>query len=162
MNPNLNALHPYPFQRLSQLLADAKPENNRAPIALSLGEPRHAAPEFIINHLKDTDLLSQSLGTYPVTRGIPDLRQAIAAWANRRYHLTTSCLDPETHLLPVNGTREALFSFARAVIDTTRGTRKPLVLMPNPFYQIYEGACILAGAEPEFLSCTNSTVCRFG
>ncbi|MDK1022958.1 MAG: succinyldiaminopimelate transaminase [Gammaproteobacteria bacterium] len=157
MNPNLNALHRYPFQRLDQLLANLEPEKNQDPIPLSLGEPRHRAPEFIINRLKDTDLIAQSLGTYPVTRGIPELRQAITEWANKRYDLAASSLDPESHLLPVNGTREALFSFAQATIDVTRGNKMPLVLMPNPFYQIYEGACILAGAHPVFLPCTTST-----
>jgi N-succinyldiaminopimelate aminotransferase len=157
MNPYLDALHPYPFQRLNLLLASQTPETNQDPIPLSLGEPRHAAPEFIVDRLKDSAFITQSVGTYPVTRGIPELRQAIAAWANWRYNLTVSCLDPEIHLLPVNGTREALFSFAQAVIDTTRVTRIPQVLMPNPFYQIYEGACLIAGAEPVFLPCTVAT-----
>lgn len=157
MNPNLNALNPYPFQRLNQLLANLKPEKNLNSIPLSLGEPRHRAPEFIVNQLKDADFIAQSLGSYPVTRGIPELRQAIAEWTIERYDLTASSLDPEIHLLPVNGTREALFSFAQATIDATNGNKLPLVLMPNPFYQIYEGACILAGAQPVFLPCIPST-----
>jgi N-succinyldiaminopimelate aminotransferase len=153
MNPHLKALYPYPFQRLTQLLENMEPETSEPRIRLSLGEPCHAPPEFIVNRLQESDSITRSLGTYPVTRGIPELRQAIATWANRRYDLTASRLDPEMHLLPVNGTREALFSFAQAVIDPTGENRKPLVLMPNPFYQIYEGACLLAGAEPVYLPC---------
>ncbi|WP_303784826.1 succinyldiaminopimelate transaminase [Azovibrio restrictus] len=144
MNPHLARLQPYPFEKLRTLFADVTPNPAFKEIKLSIGEPQHATPPFIMEtlagHLK-------GLANYPTTLGIPALRQAIAAWAKRRYDLE---LDPETEILPVNGSREALFSFAQAVIDGSRPT--PLVVSPNPFYQIYEGAAYLAGAEPRFLN----------
>ncbi len=147
MNPDLDRLQPYPFERLSQLFAGstAAPLNQ---IALSIGEPRHATPGFIteevITHL-------HGLSSYPLTRGSDDLRAAIAAWLTTRFHLPPGSVDPATMVLPVNGTREALFAIAQALVDRTRD---PLVAMPNPFYQIYEGAALLAGAEPYFLNTT--------
>ncbi len=120
-------------------------------IAWSIGEPRHAPPDFV------ADILNASLselGRYPPTRGTEALRAAIAAWATRRYGLADTQLDPEQHILPVSGTREALFAFAQCVLDAGR---QPLVLMPNPFYQIYEGAALLAGAEPCYLDTTTAT-----
>jgi len=144
VNPHLARLQPYPFEKLRTLFADVTPNPAFKEIKLSIGEPQHATPPFIMEtlagHLK-------GLANYPTTLGIPALRQAIAAWAKRRYDLE---LDPETEILPVNGSREALFSFAQAVIDGSRPT--PLVVSPNPFYQIYEGAAYLAGAEPRFLN----------
>jgi N-succinyldiaminopimelate aminotransferase len=148
MNPDLNLLHPYPFEKLANLFADVTPAN-KPHIALSIGEPQHPAPAFIQDILRaNTDLLSR----YPSTIGIPELRQAIGAWLQRRYGLKH--INGERHTLPVNGTREALFAFAQAVVDRRQ---QPLVLMPNPFYQIYEGAALLAGAEPRYLPCTESS-----
>lgn len=147
MNSELAKLHPYPFEKLAQLKAGCQPPSNLPHIALSIGEPKHPTPGFIteavIEHL-------HGLSNYPTTAGTIELRQAIAVWLDKRFELD-SHIDAAQHILPVNGTREALFAFAQAVVD--RDT-KPLIVMPNPFYQIYEGAAILAGAEPYFLNCT--------
>lgn len=145
MDPNLATLQPYPFQKLSALLAGLKPDAALRPISLSIGEPKHATPQFI------RDVLIEQLGglsSYPATAGGEPLRKAIAAWIERRYRIEK--IDPATQVLPVNGSREALFAFAQAVID--RSQERPAVVAPNPFYQIYEGAIILAGAEPHFLN----------
>ncbi len=145
MDPNLATLQPYPFQKLSALLAGLKPDAALRPISLSIGEPKHATPQFI------RDGLIEQLGglsSYPATAGGEPLRKAIAAWIERRYRIEK--IDPATQVLPVNGSREALFAFAQAVIDRTR--ERPAVVAPNPFYQIYEGAIILAGAQPHFLN----------
>ena len=145
MDPNLSTLQPYPFQKLSALLAGIKPKASLRPISLSIGEPKHATPQFI------RDVLIEQLGglsSYPATAGGEPLRKAIAAWIERRYGIEK--IDPVTQVLPVNGSREALFAFAQAVIDRSRN--RPAVVAPNPFYQIYEGAIILAGAEPHFLN----------
>ena len=139
MNPDLGLLQPYPFERLRQLLADITPAADLAPINLSVGEPKHPTPPFILEAYAKA---LPGVASYPLTAGVPQLREAIAAWATRRYQL--KALDPSTQILPVTGTREALFSFAQAVIDRTRDAR---VLAPNPFYQIYEGAAVLAGAN---------------
>jgi N-succinyldiaminopimelate aminotransferase len=151
MNPDLSRLQPYPFERLAQLYAGVTVPGDLAPIALSIGEPTHATPGFIteevITHL-------HGLSNYPTTRGIPALRAAIAAWLTRRFELPGDSLDPERHILPVNGTREALFAFAQCALDRTT---YPVVLMPNPFYQIYEGAALLAGAEPVVMNTTAAT-----
>ncbi len=147
MNPDLGKLQPYPFERLAQIKAAVKPPTGMAPIALSIGEPKHPTPELIRRGLVDN---LHGLAAYPATRGTPELRRAIAGWLGRRFGLGPDGVDPERQVLPVNGTREALFAFAQAVIE--RG-RDPLVLMPNPFYQIYEGAALLAGAEPGYLHC---------
>lgn len=148
MNPDLAHLHPYPFEKLAQLKAGCMPPSNLAHIALSIGEPKHPTPGFIteavIEHL-------HGLSNYPTTAGSIELRQAIASWLDKRFHLAGN-IDPATQVLPVNGTREALFAFAQAVTDRTAPS--PLIVMPNPFYQIYEGAAILAGAHPYFLNCT--------
>jgi N-succinyldiaminopimelate aminotransferase len=145
MNPNLKQLHPYPFEKLARLKQGITPPADKDHIALSIGEPKHATP-----HLIQETLLTHlhGLSNYPTTKGLPELRQAIADWIARRFDITPGGIDPETQVLPVNGTREALFSFAQAVIDPNDS---PLVLMPNPFYQIYEGAALLAGAEPYYL-----------
>lgn len=148
MNPELSLLQPYPFEKLNALKASITPPAHLQPVALSIGEPRHETPAFVVEAL--TRSLKQ-LSVYPTTKGLPEFREAMAAWAMRRFHLQT--LNAETQMLPVNGTREALFSFTQAVIDRKTAS-KPLVLMPNPFYQIYEGAAYLAGAEPYFLNCT--------
>lgn len=144
MNPHLAQLQPYPFEKLRALFAGVTPNPGLKEIKLSIGEPQHATPAFIMEALAGS---LKGLASYPTTLGIPALRQAIAAWAQRRYALE---LDPETEILPVNGSREALFSFAQTVIDSS--TPAPLVVSPNPFYQIYEGAAYLAGAEPRFLN----------
>ncbi len=142
MNPLLSHLQPYPFERLRQLFAGVEPPAGYSPISLGMGEPRHPTAPFIQDaicaHL-------QGLATYPATAGEPRLREAFTHWLHRRYALT---LDPATQVLPVNGSREALFAFAQTIIDPTRAA--PVVVCPNPFYQIYEGAALLAGATPYY------------
>ena len=148
MNSDLDKLHPYPFEKLKALKAGIVPPAGLDHIALSIGEPRQPAPAFvneaILSHL-------EGLSTYPLTKGSPELRQAICDWLEGRFKLPADSLDPEVNALPVNGTREALFAFTQAVVTRSK---EALVLMPNPFYQIYEGAAILAGASPLYLSCT--------
>ena len=151
MNKQLDLLHPYPFQRLNQLLSGITPPKKLPLINWSLGEPRHPAPDFLVAALQDEKLIRQSFNTYPPTRGLPELRQAIATFIERRYQAP---MDPETRILPVNGTREALFAIAQAVVNSRS---QASVLMPNPCYQIYEGAAILAGAKPVYLNCTAET-----
>jgi len=146
MNPDLAKLQPYPFERLRQLLAGNKPPAALPHINLSIGEPKHATPQLIFDAL--TAALP-TLASYPLTLGTDALRESIAAWLARRYALPR--IDPATQVMPVAGSREALFAFAQTVVDRTRAAR---VVMPNPFYQIYEGAALLAGAEPLFLPCT--------
>jgi N-succinyldiaminopimelate aminotransferase len=146
MNSRLDQLHPYPFQKLRELFAGITSNPDYAPINLSIGEPKHPTPEFI------KQALTQNLGglsTYPLTQGTEALRKSLAAWCQRRYGVE---LDPATEVLPVNGSREALFAFAQAVVDPTR--HKKRVVSPNPFYQIYEGAALLAGATPYYLNAT--------
>src|SRR6218665_2675512 len=146
MNPELQKLHAYPFEKLAQLFKGTQPPAEFKPIALSIGEPKHASPEFV-NQAITANLAK--LAVYPTTKGIPELRQSIAAWLQRRFALQG--VNAETEVIPVNGTREALFSFTQAVVNPAE---KPLVVMPDPFYQIYEGAAFLAGAEPYYLPCT--------
>ncbi|HEU4692815.1 MAG TPA: succinyldiaminopimelate transaminase [Vicinamibacterales bacterium] len=145
MNSRLSELQSYPFEKLRALLAGLAPEGR--PIPLSIGEPQHATPDLIrqavSGHL-------EGLSVYPTTAGLDRLRETIAGWFERRYGLTK--LNPRSEVLPVNGTREALFAFGQAVIDPSRGN--PAVVSPNPFYQIYEGTALLAGAEPLFLNQT--------
>lgn len=145
MNPDLSQLHAYPFEKLGQLLKGLTPPAHLKPIALSIGEPKHRSPAFVMETILTQ---AQHLATYPSTKGIPELRLAIGTWLTQRFKLNT--IDPETQILPVNGTREALFSFTQAVVNRSE---KPFVVMPNPFYQIYEGAAFLAGAEPYYLPC---------
>lgn len=146
MNSDLLKLQAYPFEKLAALKAGTTPPEDRPAITLSIGEPQHDAPQLVaeelISHL-------HGLSRYPSTKGTAALREAIAHWLTRRYALPPGTLDPERHVLPVNGTREALFSFAQAVVDRRN---QPLVMMPNPFYQIYEGAALLAGADPWYLN----------
>ncbi|MCZ2406954.1 MAG: succinyldiaminopimelate transaminase [Burkholderiales bacterium] len=142
MNPLLSRLQPYPFERLRQLFASVTPSPQHRAISLGIGEPRHATPPFIQNALVAG---LEGLARYPSTLGEPRLRQAFAGWLQRRYGLA---LDPDTQMLPVNGSREALFAFAQTVIDAR--APQPTVVCPNPFYQIYEGAALLAGATPYF------------
>jgi N-succinyldiaminopimelate aminotransferase len=145
VNPRLDLLRPYPFERLRQLIAGVSPPADLAPIAMSIGEPRHPAPEFLVAALRAA---LKTLDRYPLAAGLVELRQAAARWLERRYALPPGMIDPQGMVLPVNGTREALFSFAQAALDPGEHA---LVLMPNPFYQIYEGAALLAGAEPYYL-----------
>ncbi|MBV1931238.1 MAG: succinyldiaminopimelate transaminase [Porticoccaceae bacterium] len=155
MNPDLQHLQPYPFEKLRALKSGLSPAQGLNHIDLSVGEPKHPAPEFVRQTL--VDQLS-GLSLYPATKGIPELREAIAQWLGTRFKLSSD-LNPETQVLPVNGTREALFAFAQTVInpgDPKQGTQA-VVLMPNPFYQIYEGAALLAGAEPVFANCSAKT-----
>jgi N-succinyldiaminopimelate aminotransferase len=142
MNPDLQRLQPYPFEKLAALKANVKPDTSRPHIALSIGEPQHPAPDFVRQALQNH---LGGIQRYPLTRGLPALREGIASWLHRRYALPADSLDPERHILPVNGTREGLFAVAQALVDRSG---RPRVLMPNPFYQIYEGAALLAGAEP--------------
>jgi N-succinyldiaminopimelate aminotransferase len=156
LNPRLDLLRPYPFERLRALLAGATPPTSLRPIPLSIGEPRHKPPAFVAEAL--VRALDESLGSYPVALGLPQLREAIARWLERRFGLPAQGVRADDMVLPVNGTREALFSFVQAAVDAESAARgsRPLVLMPNPFYQIYEGAALLAGAEPRFLNCTEA------
>ncbi len=145
MNPNLNLLQPYPFQRLRDLFKGTTPNPAYSAINLSIGEPKHATPQLI----KDTLVNNLAgLASYPTTIGSLALREAISKWISRRYGVAN--LNPETAILPVTGSREALFAFAQLIID--RSKPNPVVISPNPFYQIYEGAAFLAGAEPYFLN----------
>ena len=148
MNPLLSHLQPYPFERLRQLFAQVTPPAAYSAISLGIGEPRHATPQFI------KDALCANLGglaTYPATAGELRLREAFSAWLSRRYDLA---VDAGTQVLPVGGSREALFAFAQTVMDPARNaTAGPaLVVSPNPFYQIYEGAAYLSGAQPYFVA----------
>ena len=149
MNNNLEKLYPYPFQRFNQLLDGVTSETNLSQIAWSMGEPKHAAPDFLVNALTDTALIREGFGTYPPTKGTPALRTAIANFINRRFGLEPA-LDPDLNVLPVTGTREALFAFAQAVIEPQSDS---VTVMPNPFYQIYEGAALLAGSKPYYVNC---------
>ncbi len=146
MNPNLNQLQPYPFQKLRQLFGGVTRNAAFKPIDMQIGEPKHATPGFIRQALMDN---LDGLSTYPTTLGTAALRNSIADWIKRRYNLAG--IDPDTEVIPVNGSREALFSFAQTVIDSSNG-KQPAVVCPNPFYQIYEGAAFLAGAEPHFIN----------
>jgi len=150
VNPRLAHLQPYPFEKLRILLAGVTPNPGLGPINLSIGEPKHPTPELVKSALVGA---LDGLSAYPATAGLPELREAIAAWLMRRYAL--SSIDPATQVIPVNGSREALFSFAQTVIDPSGGNA--MVACPNPFYQIYEGAAVLAGATPVFLNATAET-----
>lgn len=143
MNPDLQRLQPYPFEKLAALKAGIQPVSKNH-IALSIGEPQQPAPEFIKQALQT---YMDGIQRYPQTKGLPALRESIRQWLQRRYTLPADSLDSERHILPVNGTREGLFAVAQALIN--RHT-KAKVLLPNPFYQIYEGAALLAGAEPYY------------
>jgi N-succinyldiaminopimelate aminotransferase len=145
MNPLLATLQPYPFERLRQLFADVTPHPTLRPISLGIGEPKHATPEFIKQAM--VKALDTGLAGYPGTAGESPLRQSCANWVKRRYSVK---LNPTTQILPVNGTREALFSLAQTVIDPAQPGAS--VLSPNPFYQIYEGAALLGGAQPYYVA----------
>ena len=144
MNPRLSRLQTYPFDKLRQLLAGVTPNPAYKPIDLSIGEPKHPTPALVKDALAAA---LDGLSIYPRAAGLPELREAAAAWAMRRY--TLPGLDPATQVLPVNGTREALFAFGQTILDSTQAAK---VVCPNPFYQIYEGAALLGGATPVFLN----------
>jgi N-succinyldiaminopimelate aminotransferase len=143
MNPLLTKLQPYPFERLKQLFLSITPNSDLKPISLGIGEPKHPTPEFIKTALCAA---LNGLATYPATAGEPALRETFSAWLLKRYGLT---VNPATQVLPVNGSREALFAFTQVIVDPTKS---PVVVCPNPFYQIYEGAALLAGAEPYYVN----------
>ena len=146
MNPLLNSLQAYPFERLRALFATVTPSADHAPISLGIGEPRHPTPPLLMAAMQSA---TGALSSYPATGGLPQLRAACTDWLKRRYDIA---VDPTTQCLPVNGSREALFAFAQVVIDASHAhQQRPLVVCPNPFYQIYEGAALLAGAEPVFV-----------
>jgi len=145
MNPDLQKLQPYPFQKLAALFGEVRPNPDYRAISLSIGEPKHATPQFIRDALTAN---LDGLANYPTTAGGDALRNTIADWLAARYGIPAP--DSKTQVLPVNGSREALFAFAQAVIDRTK--KDPVVVCPNPFYQIYEGAAFLAGATPCFLN----------
>jgi N-succinyldiaminopimelate aminotransferase len=152
MNPNLSLLQPYPFERLRQLFATVTPDPAYSPISLGIGEPRHATPELVKQaYCQAINDPKGGLAAYPATPGIPGLRQSIGRWVQRRYGLE---LDINTQILPVNGTREALFAFAQTVVSPEARVapdQPAIVVCPNPFYQIYEGAAFLSGAQPYFV-----------
>lgn len=152
MNSDLHKLQPYPFEKLAKLKAGVTPPSDLDPIAFSIGEPKHPSPAFVMDELtRNLDKMS----SYPTTAGTIELRQTIADWATRRFNLKSGSLTGADNVLPVLGTREAIFAFTQCAIDRTpAGEATPLVLAPNPFYQIYEGAAYLSGAEPHWLSCT--------
>lgn len=148
MTPNLSRLYPYPFERLAQIKPDTNSPSGKTPVDLSIGEPKHPAPQFV----KD-ELINKlgTVGSYPTTRGHDLLRSAICDWLITRFHLPAESMKANENVLPVNGTREALFAIAQCIIDESN--TNPLVVFPNPFYQIYEGATLLAGAEPYYINC---------
>ena len=142
MNPLLATLQPYPFERLKDLFASVTPNRAYSHISLGIGEPRHATPQLVLDALAGA---TGELAMYPPTAGSPALRESCAGWVQRRYGVT---LNPATQILPVNGSREALFAFAQSVVDPHSTNAR--VICPNPFYQIYEGAALLAGARPYY------------
>src|SRR4030067_156643 len=143
MNPDLNRLQPYPFQKLAALFREVQPNPDYRAISLSIGEPKHPTPQCIRDALTAN---LDGLANYPTTAGSDALRNAIAIWLAARYGIPAP--DFKSQILPVNGSREALFAFAQTVMD--RSMNNPVVVSPNPFYQIYEGATLLAGATPRF------------
>ena len=148
MNPLLDQLQPYPFARLREAMQGVNPPEGVTPVHLHIGEPKHPTPEVITNALTAS---LHELEKYPLTAGLPELRQACADWMRRRYDELT--VNPDTEVLPVLGSREALFSFVQTVLNPVSDDLKPVVLSPNPFYQIYEGAAILGGGEIRFANC---------
>ena len=149
MNPLIHSLHPYPFQKLAELLEGITPNPEKPLIKLTIGEPQHEAPAVVLKTLADN---LNGVSKYPGTKGELSLRSAISDWAKRRFSLPS--LDPETEILPVSGTREALFAITQTLVGEKENA---LVVSPNPFYQIYEGAGILSGAELHYLPCGSNT-----
>ncbi len=150
MNPNLDKLHPYPFEKLAKLKAGIEPPTQLRPISLGIGEPKHPSPAFVKQVIADN---LDKLANYPTTKGSEELRQAISEWATRRFDLAPGSLTAAEHIVPVNGTREGIFSLVQSVV-ASHGAAK--VVSPNPFYQVYEGAALLAGATPVYLPCDGS------
>jgi len=150
MNPKLDLLHPYPFEKLNALKSSVSANTQLEHIALSIGEPKHSAPQLVLDSWQSN---LDKVSLYPKTAGRDDLKQAIINWLVKRFNLATQSLAPQ-QVLPLNGTREGIFSFVQACIDPNSQNAK--VLMPNPFYQIYEGAALLAGAEPYYIPCTKA------
>lgn len=148
MNPHLDQLHPYPFEKLALLTAGVTPPADLKRIAFTIGEPQHEAPQVVLDALSGA---LKGVSKYPATKGDLSLRQAIADWCEWRFKLPAAAMNAETQVLPVNGTREALFAIVQTLVDASRPAK---VVMPNPFYQIYEGAALLAGGQPHYLSCT--------
>lgn len=151
MNPYFKDLQSYPFEKLKELKAGIVANQDLEPIMLSVGEPKHPAPDFVKETLCQA---IDGLANYPSTKGLVELRETIAKWAIKRFNLSNTALNAETNMLPVAGTREALFAFTQALVDTSENI-KPLVVCPNPCYQIYEGAALLAGAETHYLNCNS-------
>ncbi len=154
MNPFLDTLLPYPFERMNALKAGLRVRSNAAHIALSIGEPKHSTAQFLLDAAGDATNLRSGLATYPATRGGDSLRAAISAWATTRFTLRSDALTASRHVLPVGGTREALFSFAQCVLSGRTGS---CAVLPNPFYQIYEGAVLLRGTAPYYVACPEAT-----
>ncbi|WP_138440521.1 succinyldiaminopimelate transaminase [Marinobacter alexandrii] len=150
MNPNLDRLHPYPFEKLAKLKAGISTPEHLRPISLGIGEPKHPSPEFVKQVIADN---LDKLANYPTTKGTDELRTAIADWATRRFQLEAGSLSPADNIVPVNGTREGIFSLVQSVVA---GSDSATVVSPNPFYQVYEGAAFLAGATPIYLPCDGS------
>lgn len=148
MNPYLEQLHPYPFEKLAVLTAGATPPADLKRIAFTIGEPQHEAPQVVLDALSGA---LKGVSKYPATKGELFLRQVIADWCEQRFQLPVAAMNAETQVLPVNGTREALFAIVQTLVDASCPAK---VVMPNPFYQIYEGAALLAGGQPHYLSCT--------
>ena len=147
MNPDLDRLHPYPFEKLTKLKSGISVPKDLTSISLGIGEPKHPSPEFVKQVIADN---LDKLANYPTTKGTDELRQAIARWATRRFELIPGSLTPEHHIVPVNGTREGIFSLVQSVVESSQSAT---VVSPNPFYQVYEGAAFLAGATPHYLAC---------
>ena len=145
MNPGIQRLHPYPFEKLAVLFQGTRPCDKK-PVLWSIGEPKHDAPHFIHEIIKQE---LKGLGNYPLTAGMPELRESIRDWLCKRYQIASSNLDANQHVIPVNGTREAIFAFCHFIVQPSD---EALVLMPNPFYQIYEGAAFLSGARPYYIN----------
>ncbi len=154
INDRLAALNDYPFRRLAALLDGEAPPDGVEPVVMSIGEPRHPSPALVSKTLAAA---AAGWGRYPPTPGTPDLRAACGEWLTRRYALPAGMIDPSAHILPCNGTREALFTVALLAVPRSVGGARPAVLIPNPFYQVYAGAAVLAGAEPVFVSATAET-----
>lgn len=154
MNPFLDALQPYPFERMNVLKSGLRSQSNSPHISLSIGEPKHTTAQFLVDAATDPALVRLGLATYPATRGSDALRDSVSSWASGRFGLAAGTLTGNKHVLPVSGTREALFSFAQCVLSGHAGS---CAVLPNPFYQIYEGAILLRGAAPYYVACPAAT-----
>ncbi len=152
MNPNLNQLEPYPFEKLKTLNQGIIPPADKTPIVMHIGEPKHKAPEFILEGIQNN---RAGFSNYPITQGSTQLRQAIVNWLSKRFQIEANLLNADRNVLPVNGSREALFAFIQLIVNPSEDA---LVLMPNPFYQIYEGGTFLAGAKPWYINIDESTL----